>query len=103
MDPIQIMDEAKDSISSITVSDFEILTGSVDGYIRRYDMRNGMLHADCIGRKYYMLGVMAEWLRALNSSSYVLEFNALSTSWFYRSVGSSPGRDIHYYYYYYYC
>ncbi|XP_071798399.1 WD repeat domain-containing protein 83-like [Asterias amurensis] len=50
MDPIQIMDEAKDSISSITVSDFEILTGSVDGYIRRYDMRNGMLHADCIGQ-----------------------------------------------------
>ena len=52
MEPIQILDEAKDSISNIQVSDHEVLTGSVDGYVRRYDLRNGKLNADCIGSMF---------------------------------------------------
>lgn len=54
-DPIQVLNEAKDSVSSIQISDAEILTGSVDKYIRRYDVRNGKMVADCIGRKHYSL------------------------------------------------
>lgn len=49
MEPIQVLDDAKDSISSLTVSDHEILTGSVDGYVRVYDIRQGKLQEDCIG------------------------------------------------------
>ncbi|XP_077988063.1 WD repeat domain-containing protein 83-like [Glandiceps talaboti] len=50
LEPIQVLDEAKDSISSIAVSDHEVLTGSVDGRIRRYDLRVGQLFVDCIGK-----------------------------------------------------
>ncbi|XP_053907823.1 WD repeat domain-containing protein 83 [Cuculus canorus] len=48
-DPVQVLDEAKDGISSVKVSDHEILTGSVDGRVRRYDLRAGQLHCDYIG------------------------------------------------------
>lgn len=46
--PMQIMDEAKDSVTSLCVSDYEIVAGSADCYIRRYDLRNGQLYADYI-------------------------------------------------------
>lgn len=49
-DPIQIMDEAKDSVTSVKVSDHEILVASADGYIRRYDLRVGEMYSDCIGQ-----------------------------------------------------
>lgn len=50
LEPIQVLDEAKDSVSSIAVSDHEILTGSVDGKVRRYDLRMGQLYADCVAK-----------------------------------------------------
>uniref|UniRef100_A0A3B3VPA8 WD repeat domain-containing protein 83 n=1 Tax=Poecilia latipinna TaxID=48699 RepID=A0A3B3VPA8_9TELE len=40
-EPIQVLDEARDSISSLKVSQHELLTGSVDGRVRRYDLRMG--------------------------------------------------------------
>lgn len=43
------MDEATDSVNCIQVTDFEILTGSVDGKVRRYDLRNGEMISDYIG------------------------------------------------------
>jgi mitogen-activated protein kinase organizer 1 len=49
-DPIQVLEESKDSIASICLSDHEILTGSVDGKVRRYDIRFGKLYADTIGK-----------------------------------------------------
>lgn len=48
-DPVQILDDAKDSVPSLDVSEFEILTASVDGFIRCYDLRVGQLRTDCIG------------------------------------------------------
>ena len=45
------MDDAKDSISSIQVSAYEILAGSLDGCVRHYDIRNGQLTSDEMGRK----------------------------------------------------
>ena len=48
---LQVLDEAKDSVTSVQVSDYEILTGSADCRIRRYDMRVGRLFADFIGSK----------------------------------------------------
>ena len=47
----QVLDEAKDSVTCLQVSDHEILTGSADGRIRRYDIRQGKLYADMIGSK----------------------------------------------------
>ncbi|XP_033228363.1 WD repeat domain-containing protein 83 [Belonocnema kinseyi] len=48
-DPAQTLNDAKDTISSIRVSDYEILTGSFDCRIRKYDIRNGELVADYLG------------------------------------------------------
>ncbi|CAB3989473.1 WD repeat domain-containing 83 [Paramuricea clavata] len=50
MEPVQILDEAKDSITSLHVSEHEILTGSVDCNVRRYDIRIGRMTADHIGQ-----------------------------------------------------
>ena len=47
--PIQVLEEAKDSISTLQVVGHEISTGSVDGRVRVYDLRMGMLHVDVIG------------------------------------------------------
>ena len=43
------MGDAKDSIESVCVVDHEILTGSVDGCIRKYDIRLGSLVVDTVG------------------------------------------------------
>lgn len=45
-EPIQIMTDSKDSITSICVSNYEIATGSLDGKVRRYDLRKGSLDVD---------------------------------------------------------
>lgn len=50
MDPVQVLDEAKDGVTCIQVSDHEVLTSSADGRIRRYDLRMGRLYADLIGK-----------------------------------------------------
>ncbi|KAL2086861.1 hypothetical protein ACEWY4_017920 [Coilia grayii] len=49
MEPIQVLDEARDGVSSLKVSEHEVLTGSVDGRVRHYDLRMGQLHVDFIG------------------------------------------------------
>ena len=46
------MDDAKDSVTSIHVTDHEVMTGSADGRVRRYDLRAGKLMCDLIGSKY---------------------------------------------------
>ncbi|NXE30930.1 WDR83 protein, partial [Ardeotis kori] len=48
-DPVQVLDEAKDGVSSVKLSDHEILSGSVDGRVRRYDLRAGQLYSDYVG------------------------------------------------------
>ena len=48
--PVQILEDARDSILSVSVNRWEILTGSVDGRIRAYDIRMGTVHIDHIGR-----------------------------------------------------
>ncbi|KAM0790726.1 hypothetical protein ACM66B_004581 [Microbotryomycetes sp. NB124-2] len=44
--PIQVLEEARDSITSLAISGDMILTGSVDGHVRTYDLRKGELRAD---------------------------------------------------------
>lgn len=45
-EPIQVLDEAKDSISYLSVTDHEIATASLDHHLRRYDIRKGIMEAD---------------------------------------------------------
>ena len=45
------LSEARDSISSLSVLDHEIVTGSIDGKVRNYDIRRGILSEDVIGCK----------------------------------------------------
>ncbi|KZT58289.1 WD40 repeat-like protein [Calocera cornea HHB12733] len=47
--PIQVLDDARDSVTSLSVASHLIVTGSVDGYVRTYDLRKGELHADYLG------------------------------------------------------
>ncbi|KAH0954061.1 hypothetical protein HN011_009428 [Eciton burchellii] len=46
---VQYMNDAKDCISSVRVSDHEILSASFDGKVRIYDIRVGELCADYMG------------------------------------------------------
>ncbi|KAF2357405.1 WD40 repeat [Trinorchestia longiramus] len=48
-DPIQVLDEAKDSIMSVSVAAHEILSASLDCNTRVYDLRNGRLTSNCMG------------------------------------------------------
>ena len=52
---VQTLDEAKDSVVTLEVTDHEILAGSADSRVRRYDIRNGQLQVDYIGRKTFVL------------------------------------------------
>lgn len=50
--PFQTLKEARDCISSVRVTDHEILTGSVDCSVRRYDLKNGRCDADFVGGEF---------------------------------------------------
>jgi len=47
--PIQALEEARDSVQALYVGTSRIMTGSVDGHVRTYDLRKGELRADYIG------------------------------------------------------
>jgi WD40 repeat protein len=55
--PIQVFEEARDSISSLEVVGWEIVTGSVDGRMRLYDVRMGMVFVDVVGREYALFSL----------------------------------------------
>lgn len=50
--PIQSLEEAKDAIQTIYVGSGEIISGSVDGHVRTYDLRKGQLTSDYLGRRF---------------------------------------------------
>ncbi|KAH0335671.1 WD40 repeat-like protein, partial [Aureobasidium melanogenum] len=47
--PIMTLSEAKDAVSSVSVSGAEIMAGSVDGRVRCYDVRMGVIDQDVLG------------------------------------------------------
>ena len=86
--PIQVLEEAKDSVSSLQVVGREILTGCVDGRLRMYDVRMGLVSSDLVGRT-------REFCCLLRSIAYLeiqiqsLPFNKRKMamrSWFRRST-----------------
>ncbi|KAL6058331.1 WD repeat domain-containing protein 83 [Balamuthia mandrillaris] len=48
--PIQVLDHARDSVSAVIVTEEEIITGSVDGCVRTYDIRAGKIKTDSLGQ-----------------------------------------------------
>ncbi|SCZ89177.1 BZ3500_MvSof-1268-A1-R1_Chr1-1g01009 [Microbotryum saponariae] len=44
--PLQVLEDARDSITSICIRNHLISVGSVDGHVRTYDLRMGELRAD---------------------------------------------------------
>ncbi|XP_013163332.1 PREDICTED: WD repeat domain-containing protein 83 [Papilio xuthus] len=49
-EPVQVLKDAKDTITSIQVTNNEILTCSVDCHVRLYDIRVGKMISDYIGQ-----------------------------------------------------
>ncbi|XP_053622534.1 WD repeat domain-containing protein 83 [Plodia interpunctella] len=48
-EPVQVLKDAKDTITSIQVTNYEVLTCSVDCHVRLYDLRVGKMISDYIG------------------------------------------------------
>lgn len=48
IEPIQRLEEPKDSVTTVQVSDHEIILGCADGKVYRYDIRGGQLLTDVV-------------------------------------------------------
>ncbi|KAI9818367.1 MAG: hypothetical protein M1826_001389 [Phylliscum demangeonii] len=48
--PLQVLEEARDSVTAVLVVGHEICTASVDGRVRVYDLRMGMVYVDVVGQ-----------------------------------------------------
>lgn len=79
-DPIQVMSDFKDSVTTLARTPTAILAGSVDGHVRIYDLRMGCMHADNLGEpitslrvsgddKMYLTACLGSRLRLLDLSS----------------------------------
>lgn len=57
--PIQVLDDFKDSVTAVLLGQdgSQVLASSVDGMIRRYDIRKGQLVADCVGQPVVSLAL----------------------------------------------
>lgn len=55
--PVQVLAEAKDSVTAVAVRGPEIVSGSVDGRVRTYDVRMGRCVTDVVGPSVTSLGL----------------------------------------------
>ena len=73
--PIMQWNEAKDSVASLWVGDGEVVTGSVDGRMRRYDLRMGQICTDVIGSMLQLvvaLLLLSSLVKYLHEWSWIL-------------------------------
>lgn len=66
--PIMSFDDAKDSVTDVVVHDAEIVSVSVDGRVRSYDLRSGICRVDVIGAPVTSLRITAKGAEGLVSS-----------------------------------
>lgn len=57
--PIQTLEEARDTVQTLYVGPTFIITGSVDGHVRTYDLRKGEMRSDFLGREFV---IFRPWL-----------------------------------------
>lgn len=69
--PLMTLSEAKDSVSTIDVSGTEIVAGSIDGKVRCYDVRKGLVETDVIGGTLLGLRWGCLWLTQKYSTGHV--------------------------------
>lgn len=65
--PIQILDEARDSIGSVFIKRTSIAVGSIDGCVRVYDIRKGVMTADNLTGKTKFINLITSFLDAVTS------------------------------------
>ncbi|TMW63253.1 hypothetical protein Poli38472_002194 [Pythium oligandrum] len=66
--PIQTLDEFKDSVTSLVVSDHEIVAGCVDGVVRTFDLRAGKVFRDQIDEPVVSIALSTDRQQLLASS-----------------------------------
>ena len=54
-----MLEEARDAVQALHITHGTIMTGSVDGSVRTYDLRMGQLRTDFIGRTYGYIIVLS--------------------------------------------
>jgi mitogen-activated protein kinase organizer 1 len=117
-EPIQVLDDAKDSVTSISLGSHELLTTSLDQRVRIYDIRYGKLHEHYIGhnltyinlshdQQCFLVGTLSSQLMLFDkingkllqtfvdytNNTYMIE-NALSNDDQFIYSGSEDGRLI---------
>lgn len=50
-----VLEEARDSITSLVIRGSTVIAGSVDGHVRTYDLRQGELRTDFLDRTLHFL------------------------------------------------
>lgn len=60
LEPIQVMKEAKDCITGLIVTENKIISSSLDGCIRHYDLRAGELTCDKIGESITAMSMTSD-------------------------------------------
>lgn len=73
--PIQVLQEAKDSVTHVLVGDREIVSSSVDGHVRTYDLRAGELRTDFFDRKSASL----RWFQCFSLRIFGLPVDAVTS------------------------
>ncbi|KAL2313373.1 MAPK organizer 1 family WD repeat protein [Schizosaccharomyces pombe] len=75
--PIQVLADAKDSVSSIDIAEHLIVTGSTDGTLRTYDIRKGTLSSDYFSHPITSVktskSASFSLISSLNSSIHLLD------------------------------
>ncbi|MCJ1320913.1 hypothetical protein MMC15_006254 [Xylographa vitiligo] len=66
--PVQVFEDARDSVSSVAVVGWEIVAGSVDGKVRLYDVRMGVVYTDVVGYPVTSVCVTADGAAVLVST-----------------------------------
>ncbi len=117
-EPIQVLDDAKDSVTSLCLGNNELLTTSLDQRVRIYDIRYGKLYEDFLGhnltyinlshdQQCFLVGTLSSQLMLFDkvngkllqtfldytNNTYMIE-NALSNDDQFIYSGSEDGRLI---------
>ncbi|MCJ1287414.1 hypothetical protein MMC26_006763 [Xylographa opegraphella] len=66
--PVQVFEDARDSVSCVVVAGSEIVAGSVDGRVRVYDVRMGVVHTDVLGYPVTSVALTADGTAVLVST-----------------------------------
>ena len=117
-DPVQVLDDAKDSVTSLSLGNNELLTTSLDQRVRMYDIRFGKMYEDFIGhnltyihlshdQQCFLVGTLSSQMMLFDkvngkllqtfldytNNTYMIE-NALSNDDQFVYSGSEDGRLI---------